>query len=87
MVIKKYLVDAVVEDAKEPEVIEFRINRSLHTLFNVVEYMACKRKKTKFALVEPMARPAVMWYPKAVEVLASEFIKRGNNLGLSKVQR
>ena len=83
-VIENFLVD-VVEDAYDPVVIEERVKNSLDKFFRVVEEAAKRLKSTKFALVEPMARPAVKWYSEAVEALALEFFKRVDAMNKNNV--
>ena len=59
-VIENFLMDAV-EDAFDPFVIEQRVKNCLDKFFVVINAEAKRLKMTKFALVEPMARPAVKW--------------------------
>ena len=59
-VIENFLMD-VVEDAFDPFVIEQRVNNCLDKFFRVINVEAKRLRTTKFALVEPMARPSVKW--------------------------
>ena len=59
-VIENFLMDTV-EDAFDPFVIEQRVKNCLDKFFGVIKAEATRLRKMKFALVEPMARPAVKW--------------------------
>ena len=59
-VVENFIMDTV-EDAFDPIVIEQRVKNCLDRFFKVIDNEARRLKTTKFALVEPMARPAVKW--------------------------
>ena len=51
----------------------------------VVEETAKRLPKSRFAIVEPMERPAVSWYTRGLKDITSEYSRRINNLGLVNI--
>lgn len=83
-VIENFLSDAVGE-TEEVEVINRRVSGALNEFFEEVKTTAARLPATKFALVEPIARPALKWYTEALDILSEDFKKRVGSVGLINV--
>jgi hypothetical protein len=63
-VIENFVVDAVGADIVEPE---GAIDKCIKDFLSIVKKAATKLPNTKFAIVMPLRRPAILWYQERVD--------------------
>ena len=83
-VIENFLCDAV-GGITEKEEMEKAVGKTLEDFVRVVKEAAERLPKTRFAIVEPMERPAVEWYTKGLKEITTEYSKMLNKLELVNI--
>ena len=83
-VIENFLCVAVGE-INEKEEMEKAIGKTLEDFVRVVNETAKRLPKTRFAIVEPMERPAVEWYTKGLKEITTEYSKMLNRLEMANI--
>ena len=88
-VIENFMYDAVGDTTVQSE-IERIIGEVLDAFVETVMRTSMRLPKTKFVLIEPMARTAVPWYTDRLSAITTEYSKRLYGLqlpGISVVKR
>ena len=80
-VVENFLSDAIGDLREKPE-IEKAIDASMKEYLSIVQEAADRIPNTKFALVEPMRRPALPWYESKLEEII-----RFHNTCIQKMKR
>ena len=83
-VIENLLCDEV-NGAEDKGEIEKAVERSLEEFAKLVDLTARRLPNTKFAIIEPMLRPAVKWYSEGLNAITTEYSRRINGLLLDNV--
>ena len=83
-VIENLLCDEV-NGAEEKGVIEKAVEKSLEEFTKLVDLTAKRLPKTKFAIIEPMQRPAVKWYTEGLNAITNEYSRRINGLQMDNI--
>jgi hypothetical protein len=87
-VIENFLCDAV-RPIQEPtsEQIDSIVEGVIHDYMGVVKKAAVRLPETKFALAQPILRPAHKWYTERYEGFCKLFVNRINYMGLENVSK
>ena len=83
-VIENLLCDEV-NGAEEKGEIEKAVERSLDEFVKLIDLTAKRLPGTKFAIVEPMQRPAVGWYTEGLSAITKEYARRINGLQMVNI--
>lgn len=82
--IENFLPDYVGE-RKVKEEVEKAVGKAQEDFVKTVDETAKRLPKTRFAIVEPMERPAVGWYTRGLKDITNEYSRMLNSLGMVNI--
>ena len=83
-VIENFICDKVGQEQVK-EQIETKIDEALKEFVEVLGETVKRLPKSRFVVIEPMARPAVQWYTEGLKAITNEYAKRINALQLINI--